>query len=215
MEPSTQPGPTVIIIFGAGGDLTWRKLVPALYSLQREQWLPGRFAIIGLDRKPMGDEEFRLRLRGGADRFSRGGRTDDGSWNDFAARVSYFAADFESPGTYAALAGRLREKDLQWDAETNCIYYLATPPEMIEIISRQLAASASNSSSRPASDVPTPARSFSASPACIAPTTPTSGANTPIVAQRVSSSSSPSPNRQWRPCGRARSRSSTMACGCA
>lgn len=140
MEPSTQPGPTVIIIFGAGGDLTWRKLVPALYSLQREQWLPGRFAIIGLDRKPMGDEEFRLRLRGGADRFSRGGRTDDGSWNDFAARVSYFAADFESPGTYAALAGRLREKDLQWDAETNCIYYLATPPEMIEIISRQLAA---------------------------------------------------------------------------
>jgi glucose-6-phosphate 1-dehydrogenase len=50
---TTQPGPTLLVIFGAAGDLTWRKLVPALYSLYLDDWLPEQFSIIGIDRKEM------------------------------------------------------------------------------------------------------------------------------------------------------------------
>ena len=50
--------PTIIVIFGAGGDLTWRKLIPALYNLYLDQWMPEHFAVIGVDRKDMSEEEF-------------------------------------------------------------------------------------------------------------------------------------------------------------
>ncbi|MGE5221012.1 MAG: glucose-6-phosphate dehydrogenase, partial [Omnitrophica WOR_2 bacterium] len=54
-----QPSATILIIFGAGGDLTWRKLIPALYNLQVDNWLPGEFAMVGVDAKPMSLDEYR------------------------------------------------------------------------------------------------------------------------------------------------------------
>ena len=74
MEPSIHPEPAVVVIFGAAGDLTWRKLVPALYNLFLDKWLPDRFAVVGVDRKEMSIDEFRQRLREGVDTFSRRGK---------------------------------------------------------------------------------------------------------------------------------------------
>lgn len=138
METLIKPNPTAIVIFGAGGDLAWRKLVPALYSLFRDQWLPERFTIIGMDLKEMSDDEFRERLRGGVDKFSRHGVPDNESWQKFSSALTYRMADFTNPVCYRTLAQHLEELDRTWNAEVIRIYYLATPPQMIEVIPRQL-----------------------------------------------------------------------------
>jgi len=134
----TRPEPTVIIIFGAAGDLTWRKLIPALYSLFLNKWLPDRFAIIGVDRKAMSDDEFRQRLRGGADQFSRHDQVDDEQWSDFASRLTFVAAEFSDAAAYTILADRLDAQDKRWDTRANRIFYLATPPTLVETIVQQL-----------------------------------------------------------------------------
>src|SRR5271157_5417782 len=138
MEKMTSLNPVAMVIFGAGGDLTWRKLIPALYSLFRDQWLPERFAIIGMDMRQMSDNEFRQRLRGGVEQFSRHDRPGDELWQRFASSLTYRVADFASPECYAALAKHLDELDGMWKTKSVRLYYLATPPQMIEVIPRQL-----------------------------------------------------------------------------
>jgi glucose-6-phosphate 1-dehydrogenase len=80
METSVHVEPTVIVIFGAGGDLTQRKLLPALYNLYLDKWLPDNLAIIGVDLKAMSDDEFRQHIHHGIDRFSRRGHADESTW---------------------------------------------------------------------------------------------------------------------------------------
>jgi len=138
MENLTNTNAVAIVIFGAGGDLTWRKLVPALYSLFRDKWMPERFAIIGTDLKQMTDEEFRQRLRSGVDQFSRHGRADDESWQRFSSFLHYRVADFTDAACYTSLNSHLEELNQVWNAEAVRVYYLATPPQMIEVISMQL-----------------------------------------------------------------------------
>ena len=65
MLKNNHPDPTVLVIFGAGGDLTWRKLIPAVYNLYGDGWIDDRFAVIGVDLKPMDDAGFRESLRQG------------------------------------------------------------------------------------------------------------------------------------------------------
>lgn len=109
-------------------------LVPALYNLFLDDWLPGHFAIVGLDKKEMGDEEFRQHLREGVDKFSRRGRTEDERWNDFAAHLSFTAADFDDPSAYETLIEQLDGFDQEWDSEANRVFYQATPPALVEMI---------------------------------------------------------------------------------
>lgn len=138
-EPSMLPEPSVIVIFGAGGDLTWRKLVPALYNLFLGKWLPDQFAIIGVDLKQMTIEEFRDRLLDGVNQFSRQGKADPGVWEEFASHVvGYVSADFNDPTVYAALSSRLDAQDKTWGSRANHVFYLATPPSMIGPIVQQL-----------------------------------------------------------------------------
>ena len=110
MESKINPDSTVLVIFGAGGDLTWRKLMPALYSLYADHWLPEHFAVIGLDMKPMAEDEFRHHLREGVDQFSRRAKSDDATWATFAAEFSFLSADFGDAAAYKALADRLSER---------------------------------------------------------------------------------------------------------
>jgi glucose-6-phosphate 1-dehydrogenase len=140
MQIDAHPEPTVIVIFGAGGDLTWRKLVPALYDLFLDKWLPERFAIIGVDRREMGIEEFRGHLRQGVDQFSRRGKTEGKNWNAFAASLAeYLSGDFADPKIYSTLADRLSAQDKAWNTKASPIFYLATPPILVETIIQQLA----------------------------------------------------------------------------
>ena len=76
MKSQTEIKPTVLVIFGGGGDLAWRKLVPALYDLFLDKLLPERFSLIGLDRKEMSEDEFCDRLNDGVNQFSRRGKAD-------------------------------------------------------------------------------------------------------------------------------------------
>ena len=126
--------PTILVIFGSMGDLTWRKLAPALYNLLLDGKLPARFAVIGLDLKSASLDEFRLRLREGASSFCDCGWVDDKNWDGFAQNVSYLSGDFANPATYAALSSQLQEYEQAWGSPANHIFYLATPPGIMQTI---------------------------------------------------------------------------------
>lgn len=126
--------PTIIIIFGAGGDLTWRKLVPALYNLYLDQWLPDQFVIIGVDRQDMNDHAFGQRLRDGVNRFSRQGRVDEARWASFAAHLSYSSAELNADQTFTELAELISSKSEAWNQKPNQVFYLAIPPSLLETV---------------------------------------------------------------------------------
>lgn len=131
---------TILVIFGSTGDLTWRKLAPALYNLLLDQQLPGHFAVIGLDMKNESPDEFQLRLRDGANHFCECGEVDEKAWNGFALNLSYLSGDFANPATYAALNSQLQAHEKNWGSPANHIFYLATPPGIMETIVQGLGA---------------------------------------------------------------------------
>lgn len=135
-----RPAPTILVIFGASGDLTWRKLGPALYDLFLDEWVPTRFSLVGVARKPASDEAFRRRLREGVDQFSRRGRADEKRWAAFAAAVVFQAGEFGDPRLYAALADRMAKQERAWGTAANHVFYLATPPAAVETIAKGLSA---------------------------------------------------------------------------
>src|SRR5258706_14309096 len=101
--------PTILVIFGSMGDLTWRKLAPALYNLLLDQQMPERFALIGLDIKDGSVDEFRLRLKDGVDAFCNCDGVEEKTWKKFTANISYISGDFASPATYAAVNEQLKD----------------------------------------------------------------------------------------------------------
>jgi glucose-6-phosphate 1-dehydrogenase len=138
MATTIHPDPTVLVIFGAGGDLTMRKLLPALYNLWLDHYLPEQFTIVGVDRKPMSDAEFGQHLRQAVDEFSRRGKTKDNEWKQFVAHLAYLAADFNDAAAFTGLAGKLAAQDKSWKAQANHVFYLAISPTLIELVSQQL-----------------------------------------------------------------------------
>jgi glucose-6-phosphate 1-dehydrogenase len=134
MKAQLRLDPTVLVIFGAGGDLTYRKLVPALYNLYLDKWLPQHFAVFGIDAKPLTEDAYRQHLREGVDEFSRRGKTDDATWQTFGPQLHYLQADFADGRMYTTLAEQLAALDEEWNAPANRIFYLAIPPSLIELI---------------------------------------------------------------------------------
>ncbi|MGA9533912.1 MAG: glucose-6-phosphate dehydrogenase [Anaerolineales bacterium] len=136
---TTQPGPTCMVIFGVGGDLTWRKLVPALYNLYLDDWLPERFAVIGVDRKEMELAGLHDRLHDGVDRFSRRGKADPETWSAFAKHITHcLTGDLSDDSTYQALAEALDDQDDSWGEKAGRLLYLAVPPSVVGIITPAL-----------------------------------------------------------------------------
>lgn len=138
MSASESAGATLITIFGAGGDLTRRKLVPALYNLFLDGLLPERFGLLCMDRAKTGIDVFRRSLREGVDAFSRRGKAEDGPWEKFASRISFLTADLDAAETYLDLAARLDAQEVKWGEEANRIFYMAVPPGLIRVIGRGL-----------------------------------------------------------------------------
>ncbi|HNP73658.1 MAG TPA: glucose-6-phosphate dehydrogenase [Kouleothrix sp.] len=139
MRMQRTPEPCTVVIFGATGDLTHRKLVPALYNLQRERLLPPGFSVVGFARRAWSDEFFRESLLNEAKEFSRSG-VEPTLWETFAEGVSYVQSSFDDPAGYAALAARLNELDERRGASGNRLFYLSTPPESYATIIQQLGA---------------------------------------------------------------------------
>jgi glucose-6-phosphate 1-dehydrogenase len=139
MSVPLHPAPTIFAIFGAGGDLAWRKLLPALYDLFLDQWLPEKFLILGLGHRRVEEGAIRQQLREGVDEFGRRGRTEDAVWERFASHLAFMTADLDNPQAFADLAKRLAAQEKEWDTRANRIFYLAVPPGMYEPIARELA----------------------------------------------------------------------------
>src|SRR5512138_163336 len=112
------PEPATVVIFGATGDLTHRKLVPALYNLQRERLLPPGFSVIGFARRDWSDDFFRGSLLEDARQFSRSG-VEDTLWQSFAEGIVYVQSSFDDPAGYETLARKLNELDEQRGASGN------------------------------------------------------------------------------------------------
>ena len=141
MKATPHPDPAVFVIFGAAGDLTQRKLMPALYNLFLDGWLPDRFEVLGIGHGQMSDEEFRKTLQKGVNQFSRRGKAAPKTWDAFAPHLKFYRADLESKRAFTDLAKRLSAIDKAWKTQANRIFYLALPPRMIETITQQLAES--------------------------------------------------------------------------
>jgi len=129
-----------MVIFGGSGDLTRRKLVPALYNLSRERHIPGGFTILGLSRSPMSDEDYRARLLEWVDKSEESARSDAATWSPFSEGIHYLSADFRDPATYRNLESALDGYDRQRGTSGNRIYYLATAPSDYVNIIRNLGA---------------------------------------------------------------------------
>jgi glucose-6-phosphate 1-dehydrogenase len=133
------PAPCVFVIFGASGDLTRRKLVPALYNLAVSRLLPPGMSIVGFALTDVSEEQFRANMREAVAQFSRRKPIDDAVWTDFASRLHYVSGRFEDPGSFARLKEKLEELDRTNGTRGNRIYYLAIPPSTFRIVNDNLA----------------------------------------------------------------------------
>jgi glucose-6-phosphate 1-dehydrogenase len=136
-----RPQPCTVVIFGASGDLTRRKLVPALYNLHRDGLLPNGFNLVGYARRPKSDEQFRSEMYDAICQHSRAKPGDTAEWESFAANVYYHVGDYDEPEGYHALSERLADLDEAAGMERgrgNRLFYLAMPPDVYPRIVRQL-----------------------------------------------------------------------------
>ncbi len=138
------PEPFAMVIFGASGDLTRRKLIPALYNLALERLLPVGFSVVGFARQEMTNHTFRARMREAVDEFSRRRPVDDAVWSSFAEGLSYVRGDFTDADAYVRLNEHLTQIDQERGTLGNRLHYLATPPDFYDDIITQLGAKGMN-----------------------------------------------------------------------
>src|SRR6187200_1618009 len=125
------PQPCSIVIFGATGDLTMRKLIPALYNLAADGELPPQVAIVGFARRPKTDEQFRTEQEESTKKFSRQQVRDD-IWKSFAEALFYHQSEFHDANGYKTLAERLEKIDNERGTGGNRLFYLAVAPDQFE-----------------------------------------------------------------------------------
>lgn len=129
--------PAALVIFGASGDLTRRKLLPAIYNLALSRLLPGGFALVGVARRPKSD--FAEEMKGNVAKFSRRKPLNEATWNDLAAGISYVQGDFrEDPTTFARLGEELARVDRERGTKGNRVFYLSVGPTEVTAIVRGL-----------------------------------------------------------------------------
>src|SRR5579859_6990658 len=130
--------PCLIVIFGASGDLTHRKLIPALFDLFRAGLLSKHFAVLGFSRSKLTNEDFRRTAREGLESYAPGAVISDDAWKQFSACLHYTPGQFDEPASYQTLRERLEKIDAAHGTCGNRIFYMATPPELFKVISAQL-----------------------------------------------------------------------------
>jgi len=132
------PDPCVLVIFGATGDLTARKLMPALYHLAREGQLPTHFACVGFARRPKDHALFREEMTKAVAQFSRIKPVEEALWERFSNQLFYHQSNFDDPEGYERLATFLAELDQQFGTKGNRLFYLATQPSFFPSIVKHL-----------------------------------------------------------------------------
>ncbi|GAP94909.1 glucose-6-phosphate dehydrogenase [Leptolyngbya sp. NIES-2104] len=137
LQQQRMPEPNIIVFFGASGDLTKRKLVPALYHLKRERRLPPELTIVGVARREWSDDYFRDQMREGVEEFSDGVGSD-ALWQDFAQGLFYCPGDIDNPESYQKLKERLEEIDKKRGTRGNRVFYLSVAPKFFPEAIQQL-----------------------------------------------------------------------------
>lgn len=137
-EQNTNAEPAAVVIFGASGDLTRRKLIPALHSLGCEGHLPESVRVVGVARSNLTDQAFRARLYEGVTDYARLTPGVCELWPSFAGRHTYLAGGYDDLDTYRRLAERLAQLDAESGTQGNRLFYLATPPTLYPVIVQYL-----------------------------------------------------------------------------
>lgn len=144
-HPLHEPGqvkrnldPCILVIFGATGDLTAKKLMPALYNLTREGQLPTNFACVGFARREKSHEDFRSEMKEAVAKNSRVKPLDDALWENFQEQVYYHESNFDDDKGYERLATFLKELDNRYGTAGNRVFYLSTQPSSFTTIVEQL-----------------------------------------------------------------------------
>ena len=138
--PLPEADPCVIVIFGALGDLTKRKLIPALFHLASAGCLSGRFQVLGIGRAQPRDDDFREEMRAGVTGSKELGKFSDAEWQAFARRLHYLPGDLTDGETYRRIATRLERVTRQEGASSHRLFYCATPPSLAPSIVNGLSA---------------------------------------------------------------------------
>jgi len=133
-----KPNNLILVIFGATGDLTSRKLVPALYSLRNQNLMPEKFALVGAGRSEMASEEFRKKMADAIRTFSDENDHDFSHVEEFTECLEYHKIDYESPPDYDELGRVVQNLNKKNGIGSNIIFYMATPPSLYEAISTNL-----------------------------------------------------------------------------
>ena len=128
----------ILVIFGASGDLTRRKLLPAIYNLAEAQHLPERFAILGIARPPIDEASFRAQMRERVE-LAEGEALGDGRWQRIEDRLHYASGEFADAQLYVSLAASLEQLGSRYGIPPNYLFYFAIPPDLFGTVARHLA----------------------------------------------------------------------------
>ena len=132
------PDSSILVLFGATGDLAHRKVLPAMYHLWRTNLLPHEFVLVAIGRREYDDDAFRAEIRASLEQFSRVLPLDEAAWRTFSEKIRYHRLDFADPTGFDALATRLDALDEEAGTRGNRLFYLATQPSQFAEIVGQL-----------------------------------------------------------------------------
>ena len=132
--------PCAIVIFGANGDLTKRKLMPALYRLAYERRIPQNFAMVGNSRTAMSDDEFRQKMKESVQKFIEDSPFDESVWKSFEQTLYYVAGDLQDSKCYLEIEAKLSELEQRHQTSGNVLFYLSTQPSYYASVIEHLGA---------------------------------------------------------------------------
>ena len=129
---------TIIFIFGGSGDLTYRKLMPALYNLYLDHYLPEHFLIVGIGRTEFTNIAFRNHSRKGVEEHSRRKDEVKTTWKEFAASIEYMQADLSNDSTYKNMLTRAHKAEEEWQSKPTLVFYMSVAPQLAPTIAEKL-----------------------------------------------------------------------------
>ncbi len=130
--------PTIIILLGGTGDLSWRKVVPALYNLFLDSRLSEKFSLVGVSRKKITDKQLQQHYKEGIDQFSRSGKIKPTEWNKFAKAIQYIQGEFDQKSLYISIEEHITQLEEAWGEKALKVFYFAVPPANFEGIARNI-----------------------------------------------------------------------------
>jgi glucose-6-phosphate 1-dehydrogenase len=131
-------GSTIVYIFGGSGDLAHRKLIPALYNLFLDKYLPQKFTIIGVGRNAFTNNAYRAHLKKGVEQFSRRKEEIKSRWKEFSNNIEYSKLDLEKESTYKSIDTKIKKTETDWKEKVNVVFYMSVAPQMAPMIATKL-----------------------------------------------------------------------------